>query len=316
MSQPFVSIIVPTRNRAELLRDSLESLLVLDYPHDRYEIIVVDDGSEDETACLVGSLGKLSGRQRVRCCRQQSGGINRARNRGIAEAQGEVMGIVDDDEIAPAGLVREAVRLLMEDPRATAVGGWYRVRREGQSPAFVCRQCWESFKSIEYPGGIEQAAEVADLPGGCLFAWRDAFRLHGVFDDALSQPGDDTEWCARVRQQGGRLVMGRDVWVWHRALPADFGLRGLWKKCVRSMRYCATARWVMGWSGSWLSDLRQGMRFLAHGLRHGCLVGLFRGIGYTALAWEWGYVQLRYARRLDRGRVEHRLRRATRKPSG
>src|SRR5207302_2302641 len=242
MSHPFVSIVVPTRNRAELLCGCLESLLAQDYPRERYEIIVVDDGSEDETAHLVCSLAEGTGRLRVRCCRQQRGGANRARNRGITEAQGEVMGFVDDDEIAPPGLVREAVGLLMEDPRATAVGGWYRVRREGPPPVFVCRQCLESFKGMEYPGGIEQAAEVADLPGGCLFAWREAFYVYGEFDDALSQPGDDTEWCARVRRQGARLVMGRDVWVWHRVLKADLHLRGLWNKCVPPVGHYAKAQ--------------------------------------------------------------------------
>src|SRR5207302_8118109 len=168
MNHPLVSIVVATRNRAELLCGCLESLLAQDYPRDRYEIIVVDDGSEDETASLVGSLGARAGRLCVRCCRQQRGGSNRARNRGITEAQGEVVGLIDDDEIAPPGLISEAVRLLVESPRATAVGGWYRVRREGPPPAFVCRRCLESFKGIQYPGGSAEAAEVADLPGGCL----------------------------------------------------------------------------------------------------------------------------------------------------
>src|SRR5207302_9488119 len=116
-----VSIVVPTRNRAELLCGCLESLLAQDYPRERYEIVVVDDGSEDETVSLVGSLGARAGRLRVRCCRQQGGGSNRARNTGITEAQGAVVGFVDDDELAPPGLVSEAVRLLMEGPSAAAV---------------------------------------------------------------------------------------------------------------------------------------------------------------------------------------------------
>src|SRR5207237_607301 len=130
-------------------------------------------GSEDETAPLVDSFGERAGQAPVRCCRQQRSGINRARNRGIIEAQGEVVGIVDDDEMAPTGLVSEAVRLLVENPPATAVGGWIRVRREAPPPAFVCRQCLESFKSIEYPGGTKQVEEVAELPGGRLCVRRD-----------------------------------------------------------------------------------------------------------------------------------------------
>ena len=111
-------------------------------------------------------------------------------------------------------------------------------------------------------------------------------------------------------------MMGRDVWAWHRVLQADLRLRGLWNKCGPSVGHYAKARMAMGWDGSWLSDLTQGMRFLAHGLRHGCFVGLFRGMGYIALAWDCGYMQLQHTLKLAGGRLEHRLRRATRKPSG
>ena len=297
-----MSVVVPTYNRTELLRNCLMSLLVQDYPSDRYEIIVVDDGSEGETARLVDSLGEQAGRRRVRCCRERRGGINRARNKGIIEALGEVVGIVDDDEIAPAGLVSEAVRLLAESPHAAAVGGWYRVRNEmHRRPAFVCRQCLENYNGIQYPGGSAQAAEVADLPGGCLFAWRDAFSVYGPFDDSLSGPGDDAEWCARVRRQGGRLVMGRDVWVWHRVLPSDMQLQRIWNKCGSSIGRYAKARTVMGWDGSWMNDLAQGMCFLAHGLRHRCVVGLLRGVGWTALAWHWMHMQSQHSSGWDSG---------------
>jgi glycosyltransferase involved in cell wall biosynthesis len=289
---PFVSVVVPTYNRAQLLRDCLKSLLVQDYPRDQYEIIVVDDGSEDETARLVASLCEHSNRLSVRCCRQRLG-INRARNEGIIASRGEVVGIVDDDEIAPVGLVSEAVRLLVKNPGTTAVGGWYRVRTEVPRPAFVCRRCLENYNGTQYPGGNEQSTEVTDLPGGCLFAWREAFRVYGPFDDTLSGPGDDSEWCARVRRQGGRFVMGRDVWVWHRVLPGDLRLRRIWNKCGRSAGHSAKALMVMGWNGSWLREVEQGVRFLAHGLRHGCVVGLLRGAGHIALAWRWMHMRRR-----------------------
>jgi GT2 family glycosyltransferase len=286
MNRPFVSIIVPTRNRAHLLRDCVHSLLAQDYPRDRYEIIVVDDGSADETHCLFPMLPGPAGSTPVRYYRQPSGGSNRARNKGISEAEGAIVGFVDDDEIVPRGLVCEAVRLLDEHPEAAAVGGWYRIRREMERTPFVCRQCRETFKGIEYPGGTAPVALVDDLPAGCLFVRRQAFDVFGLFDDTLSPPGDDTEWCVRVSRQGGRFLVGRDLWVWHRVLASDFRPGGLWSKCGRPMKNYARARRLMGWQGSPLRDVAQGFRFVAHGLRRGCLVGLVRGAGRMALAWQ------------------------------
>jgi len=68
---PFVSIVVPTRNRARLLRDCIVSLMQQDLPADRYEIIVVDDGSTDETPDVVREIRRRTNRPDIRYVRPE-----------------------------------------------------------------------------------------------------------------------------------------------------------------------------------------------------------------------------------------------------
>lgn len=90
---PLISVVVATRNRAEMLRDSLHSVLCQTYPH--IEVIVVDDGSEDDTRAVVESMGD----PRLRYLRQEHAGISAARNCGTDQARGEWIAVHDDDDI-------------------------------------------------------------------------------------------------------------------------------------------------------------------------------------------------------------------------
>ena len=75
-----VSVIIPCYNQAHFLGEAIESVLAQSYPH--FEIIVVDDGSADQTAEVATSYPA------VRCLRQQNQGLSAARNAGLAESRG------------------------------------------------------------------------------------------------------------------------------------------------------------------------------------------------------------------------------------
>lgn len=96
--QPLLSIIVPVYNVASYLPDCLDSLLVQTYPN--FELLLVDDGSTDESwAVLQAYAAKDS---RVRIFQKENGGVSSARNFGLDRAQGEYIGFVDaDDFVAP-----------------------------------------------------------------------------------------------------------------------------------------------------------------------------------------------------------------------
>lgn len=91
--QPLISVVIATRNRADMLLDSIHSVLCQTYRN--IEVVVVDDGSEDNTHEVVANIDD----SRVRYVHQQAGGISSARNRGTAHARGSWLAVHDDDDI-------------------------------------------------------------------------------------------------------------------------------------------------------------------------------------------------------------------------
>ena len=89
---PLFSVIIPTYNRAALLREALDSVFAQSFTD--YEVIVVDDGSTDETAAVVASYGS-----RIRYFQQQNQGPGAARNLGAKYATGEYIAFLDSDDL-------------------------------------------------------------------------------------------------------------------------------------------------------------------------------------------------------------------------
>ena len=106
-------MILPTFNRAHLIAESLESLFEQTYPI--AEILVVDDGSTDETEAAVARFA-----DRVRYVRQENGGKNAAINTGLREVEGDLVWIMDDDDLAPADALERLAAPFIEDP-STAI---------------------------------------------------------------------------------------------------------------------------------------------------------------------------------------------------
>ncbi len=104
---PFVSVIVPTHDRPDIIPNCLQALLSLDYP--RYEIIVVDNAPHtDATAAFIRET--YANHPQVRYIREERAGVSLARNRGIQEARGEILAFVDDDAIVDRYWLVELVR--------------------------------------------------------------------------------------------------------------------------------------------------------------------------------------------------------------
>jgi glycosyltransferase involved in cell wall biosynthesis len=128
----LVSVIIPTRNRAELLAETLGS--VLDQEHRELEVLVVDDGSEDETAKLLeewrARFAAQPGRE-LRHFRQEHLGGQAARNRGARESRGEFLNYLDDDDLLSAGKIAAQVDVARSSGAQLVYGPWvYFVRDE------------------------------------------------------------------------------------------------------------------------------------------------------------------------------------------
>src|SRR5579859_34609 len=112
---PLVSVVIPTYNGSQLLFETLQTVFAQTFRD--FEVIVVNDGSTDDTPEM---LRRFSGR--VRVISQENGGIGVARNRGIAEASGRYVALLDHDDLwMPEKLARQ-VQFLEEHHECIAVG--------------------------------------------------------------------------------------------------------------------------------------------------------------------------------------------------
>ena len=123
-STPFITIVVPAFNEEKLIEASLRSLAQLDYPY--YEIIVVDDGSNDATVNVVSRTAQNISHTQIRIISQSNSGKSSALNTGIMHAQGDIVVCIDSDSrLHPDSLKFGIVHF--DDPRVGAVGGYVNV---------------------------------------------------------------------------------------------------------------------------------------------------------------------------------------------
>jgi glycosyltransferase involved in cell wall biosynthesis len=113
MQAGLVSVVIPTYNRGRAVERAIESALAQDYPD--VEVIVVDDGSKDDTRAR---LQRYEGHPKVRCFFKTNGGVASARNHGIREARGEFVAFLDSDDAYLPGKLRLQVECLRLLPKA------------------------------------------------------------------------------------------------------------------------------------------------------------------------------------------------------
>jgi hypothetical protein len=137
-TSPLVSIVLPTHNRARRLRQAVESVLAQTY--ERWELLIVDDGSEDETPAVVASFDD----PRVRGIRIDHGGVCVARNAALDLAGGDLVAYLDDDNTMHPGWLKSAVWAFEQRPSVEVLYGALviddlartRRRSSGELPTF------------------------------------------------------------------------------------------------------------------------------------------------------------------------------------
>ncbi len=221
MRPPAISVVVPAYNEAAGIAATITSIVRNRYPAP-IEVIVVDDGSTDETAAIVRHLN-LRG---VRLIRQANAGKPAALNRGIAAAQFEVLILVDGDTVfAPDAISRLAARFA--DPDVGAVSGNTKVANRN---GLLGR--WQH---IEYVMGFNLDRRMFDVLGamptvpGAIGAFRrnTLADVGGVSADTLAE---DTDLTMAICRSGWSVVYEESAIAWTEA-PAS--LRQLWRQRYR-----------------------------------------------------------------------------------
>lgn len=199
MGHTFVSIVIPTYNRKELLRKCLMSLANQTYPEDRFEVIVVDDGSTDGSHMLTGEYAKIL---HIRYIRQQNMGPATARNAGAAAAKGEILGFLDDDVIADKCWLSNAIKYFDSDKIGGVEG---KIIADNLDPVTPFAHVVENLYGGRY------------LTGNMLFRKKVFFEIGG-FDGRFDKPihsREDTDFALSVLERGYCITFGEDVMVTH-----------------------------------------------------------------------------------------------------
>lgn len=194
---PTVSIVIPVKDRADDLRHCLKSLQQLDYPQDRLEVVVVDDGSSDETPQVAKELGVIlleSG--------AVGGGPALARNKGASVATGEILAFIDSDCTAAADWLNDLLPAF-SDKELAAVGGWVDGMHHGSA-----LDRYEAVMSSLNLGRREMSAgsggDTFYLPSCNLLMRKVAFVAAGGFRSEL-QVGEDVDLTWRLRDAGWKI---------------------------------------------------------------------------------------------------------------
>ena len=199
---PQISIIIPTYNGQNRIGACLDALSNQTATAS-YEILVIDDGSNDRTAELVAQ------RNGVRLIRQQNAGPGAARNNGVKEARGDIILFIDDDCIAEPDWLENMLKPF-DHPEVAGAKGAYLTRQKSLTARFV---------QIEYEEKYDQLKKhpYIDLIDTYSAAFRrDVFLSSGGYD--LSYPTasvEDRELSLRLAHAGHKLVFQPKALVWH-----------------------------------------------------------------------------------------------------
>lgn len=221
-----LSVIIPTRNRADLLGKTLHSLVDQTYPQEKFEVIVVDNGSTDHTSDVCEQYGnKIAGLKRVF---EPRPGLHYGRNTGMRTARGEVL-LYGDDDIKAFPTWLEGVSEALEDPSVGLAGGKILPEYEKEPPAWV-DSIWQKTpwgKALGHFSLLNFGDETRDIPAdyvwGCNYAIRKRVleEVGGFPPDSFPKEmrrygGDGETGTAReVRTRGYRITYQPKACIYH-----------------------------------------------------------------------------------------------------
>ncbi|MBP1599556.1 MAG: glycosyl transferase [Acidobacteria bacterium] len=200
------SIVVPTCNRPESLKRLLSALADLEYPAERFEVIVVDDGGRFPLGPIIQDCRE---RLNTVLLRQPMTGPAGARNFGAANAGGRNLAFIDDD-CRPASGWLQALERVLDESQSAVCGGRVMNGLIGNpysaASQFLMDYLYEHYSPLTTPGAFFTTNNLAVA--------RSEFLEMGAFDPEL-RFGEDRDFCYRWAMRGGRFRFVPEAVVWH-----------------------------------------------------------------------------------------------------
>lgn len=224
----MLSVVVPTRNRAQLLDHCLKALANQDLPPSEYEVLVIDNGSTDETRSVAQSYRY---RGNIRYLYESTPGLHVGRHAGLQKARGEVLAYTDDDA-QPLPTWLSSIADCFKDPQVALVGGNNIPIFESSPPDWL-RRLWEAthptlrghmisdLSILEFPPGRRPLDPL--MVWGCNFSVRRSvlveaggFHPDGMPKDLLHFRGDgETHVSRHIARRGLPCLFDSGASVYH-----------------------------------------------------------------------------------------------------
>ena len=200
---PFVSVILPVYNEERYLEECLKSLKEIDYPVDLYEIISVDNGSQDNSFFIAQQYAD-------QCLLIKDVNVGAVRNYGALHSRGEMLVFLDSDCIVDKGWLRRGVELLKQETKSV-YGGTLFLRT---NPLWI-EKYW--LLPIDKDNSIQ-----SDLRGSCIFIRKIDFLAEKGFDESITS-GEDSDFSLKLKNDGFRVEITDDLGVVHLGNPVTVG---------------------------------------------------------------------------------------------
>jgi cellulose synthase/poly-beta-1,6-N-acetylglucosamine synthase-like glycosyltransferase len=232
---PFVSVMVPAHNESQVIVQTVEALLALNYPHDRYEIIVINDNSSDNSSELLAKLQeKHPGRNLLVINTDKTNGgkgKSNALNIGFARSRGELIAIYDADNTPERNALRYLAAEISADAKLGAVIGKFRTRNRNAS--LLTRFINIETLSFQWmaQAGRWRLFKLCTIPGTNFIMRREIVEAIGGWD--VKAIAEDTEISFRIYMMGYRIKFQPKSVTWEQepqTLKVWFKQRSRWAK--------------------------------------------------------------------------------------
>lgn len=219
---PRISIIVATYNRAKQLLGTLESLVQQDLPAAEWECVVVDNNSKDDTQKLFSGFVEKHSEFNLRIVREERQGLSFARNRGIEESRGEIIAIIDDDELVNKEFAKSYLELFTKCDNAVVAGGRVVPNYPSGRPSWLSHFTEKPIANPTDWGDNIRKFPKGRIPAGGNMAFRREILLkYGGFDTTLGRVGgkltggEESDLFERLANDGVEFWYVPDAIIYH-----------------------------------------------------------------------------------------------------